>query len=186
MLTDLESLQKQAATGDGRGGKRPGAGRKKADGSPNKSTKIEKPDFTVKSAEQVLQDGPPPDTDLVPPDDPATDLGAISFVVPQNPGALYAGAKARKEAALAAKAELEFRIKAGQYLPREAVRSALATAFQSVAQALRSIPDNLERKLGVPPEVAESVGLAIDEAMGDLSYTLEQMHMENTDVSTQG
>lgn len=183
MLTDLDSLQKQAATGDGRGGRRPGSGRKKADGSPNKSAKVETPDFEVKSAEQVLAEGPPPEDDLVPPADLTSDMGAISFVVPANPGALYAGAKARKEAALAAKAELEFRIKAGQYLPREAVRSALATAFQAVAQSLRSVPDNLERKLGVSPEVAESVGTSIDEAMGELAYSLELIHKENTDVS---
>ena len=98
---------------------------------------------------------------------------------PANPSSLYAGAKARKEAALAAKAELDFRVKAGMYLPREAVKAALATAYQTVAQTLRSIPDNLERKLGVSPEIAEAVGLAIDESMGELAYALERIHTEN-------
>lgn len=183
MLTDLDSLAKQAETGDGRGGKRPGAGRPRADGKRSSKTPIQKPNFEVKTPEELLVDGPPPASDLVPPPDSASDMGAISFVVPQNPGALYAGAKARKEAAHAAKAELEFRIKAGQYLPRDAYRSAMATAFQAVAQALRSIPDNLERKMGVTPEVAEAVGAAIDEAMGDLAYSMEQMHNANIESS---
>lgn len=182
MLTDLESLAAQAETGDGRGGKRPGAGRPRKDGKRSSKTPVEKPDFEVKTPAELLESGPPPASDLVPPEDSTDDAGAISFVVPTNPGALYAGAKARKEAALAAKAELEFRIKSGQYLPREAVRSALATAFQSIAQSLRSIPDNLERKMGVSSEVAEAVGLSIDEAMGDLAYSMEQIHLENTDA----
>ena len=47
-----------------------------------------------------------------------TDMGSLSFSLPDNPVALYAGAKARKEVALAAKAELDFRIRSGAYLPR--------------------------------------------------------------------
>jgi len=186
MLTDLESIQTQVEnTGDGRGGKRPGAGRKRKDGGKTKADAAAdaiKPGFEVKTPKQLLAEGPPPASDLVPPADDGSDMGAISFVVPQNPGALYAGAKARKEAALAAKAELEYRVKAGQYLPREAVKTALATAFQSIAQSLRSIPDNLERMQGVTPEIAELVGTAIDEAMGDLAMEMEKIHNENADL----
>lgn len=180
MLTDLDDIAAQIP-GDGRGGKRPGAGRPKKDGARSSKTPPVKTDIEIRTPDELLADGPPEDK-LVQ-DDPNSDLGAISFVVPTNPGALYAGAKARKEAALAAKAELEFRVKAGLYLPREAIRSALAEAFQTVAQTLRSVPDNLERKLGATPEIAEAVSAAIDEAMGELAYAMEQMHNANADTN---
>lgn len=184
MLTDLKTLADKAIdTGDGRGGKRPGAGRPRKDGV--RPMTAPPPEFEIKTPEQLLMDGPPPPLDIPEAadqdvgDDDSDDHGAIKFTVPANPSSLYAGAKARKEAALAAKAELDFRVKAGMYLPREAVKAALATAYQTVAQTLRSIPDNLERKLGVSPEIAEAVGLAIDESMGELAYALERIHTEN-------
>lgn len=180
MLTDVDELSRRAVTGDGRGGKRPGAGRPRKDGSQPQKV-IPKPDFEVRTPEEILLHGTPPP--LV--TDGTTDMGAIDFTMPNNPVALFAGAKARKEAAHAAKAELEYRVKAGMYLPREAVRSAMATAFQAVAQSLRSIPDNLERKLGVTPELAEAVGVSIDEAMGDLAHELEQIFIENNALSRQ-
>lgn len=180
MLTDLEDIAAQIP-GDGRGGKRPGAGRPKRDGSKSSKTPPVETDMEIRTPDEILSDGPP-DSELVP-EDSNSDLGAISFVVPANPGQLYAGAKARKEAALAAKAELEFRVKAGMYLPREAIKSALAEAFQTVAQSLRSIPDNLERRIGATPEVAEAVSAAIDEAMGELAYAMEQMHTLNADTN---
>lgn len=179
MLTNLEDIADQIP-GDGRGGKRPGAGRPRKDGTASSKTPPVKSSVEVRTPDQLLEDGPP--NDVLVPDGQDADMGALSFVVPHNPGSLYAGAKARKEAAHAAKAELEFRVKAGLYLPREAIKSALAEAYQTVAQALRSIPDNLERKLGVSPDVAEAVSSAIDEAMGELAYAMEQMHSSNVDI----
>lgn len=178
MLTDLETLADRATGGDGRGGKRPGAGRPKKDGKRSSKTPPVESSVEVRDVDAVLNDGPPPPLGIPTPPVVTVDAGAIQFVLPDNPGALYAGAKARKEAAEAAKKELEYRIKAGQYLPRESVKRALAEAFQAVAQGLRSIPDNIERKLGVTPEVAEAVGLYIDEAMADLSYALEQINTQ--------
>ena len=46
----------------------------------------------------------------------------------------FSKARARKEAALADMHELDFKIKAGKYLPREAFRDACATLLSSVAQ----------------------------------------------------
>lgn len=94
-------------------------------------------------------------------------------------GDLYARAKAKKEAYLANLAELEYRTKSGEYVSRDAVRQASATAFAAIAQALRSIPDNLERKLGVTPEVSEAVSLLLDEAMAELASDLQRIHAEN-------
>lgn len=185
MLTDLKDISDQVAA-DGRGGRRPGAGRKGKAGAKAKSeTDKPEPVAEIRSVESLLKDGTPTPLDIPPPEQQEGDHGALNFTLIHSPGAYYATAKARKEMALAAKAELEFRVKSKQYLPREAVRSAMATAFQSVAQALRSIPDNLERKLGVSPEVAETVSSAIDEAMGDLAFALEQMHQEHAEDATE-
>jgi phage terminase Nu1 subunit (DNA packaging protein) len=87
----------------------------------------------------------------------------------------YSKARARNEAAKADHAELDFKIKSGQYVSRVAVRQAAATAFATVAQSMRSIPDNLERTLGLNPEVAAAIGASIDATLADLSETLEMM-----------
>lgn len=189
-MTELEDLAKRAVSGDARGGKRKGAGRPKGTTKKAMAERDEKPPFEVKTQEQLLNDDLPDPLDAdslfgrTPVSDslPETgDHGALPFVLPANAAAIYGGAKAREKVAQAAKAELEYRIKIGQYLPRDAVKSALAEAYQAVAQSLRSVPDNLERKLGVTPEVAELVSVAIDEAMGELAYAMEQIHVENNE-----
>lgn len=91
---------------------------------------------------------------------------------------LYAKARAKKEAFQAQLAELEYKTKSGEYLPRADIRQAAATAYATIAQALRSIPDNLERRLGINAELAEEIGVLIDDAMNDLSSELERMHDE--------
>lgn len=187
MLADVNDIGATVLVG-GRGGKRPGAGRPKLDGSRPKAPPPPVPDFDVFGVDDLLGFGPPPP--LVPPpeysSDSDDDLGGVTMTLPDNPVALYAGARARKEAALAAKAELEFRVKAGLYLPREAVRASLAVTFQTIVQSLRSLPDNLERKLGLSPDAADAIGIAIDEMMGDLSSELERIHTTAYAVSETG
>lgn len=87
----------------------------------------------------------------------------------------YARARARKEVALADKAEMEAEVMAGTLVSRDAVRDAAATAFAAIAQTLQSIPDRLERQEGITLEVAAKVQAAIDAAMEDLSIELERM-----------
>ncbi|MDP2262669.1 MAG: hypothetical protein Q8K24_05870 [Hydrogenophaga sp.] len=96
------------------------------------------------------------------------------YVKPQE-SVDYDKAKARKEAANAAMAEIELEVKTGRYGDRAAFRQASATALSSLVQTLRSIPDNIERKLGVSPEVAQSVGELIDAALDDLADEFEMM-----------
>ncbi|CAG2126893.1 hypothetical protein LMG31506_00225 [Cupriavidus yeoncheonensis] len=84
-------------------------------------------------------------------------------------------ARARNESAKADLNELEFKIKSGEYVARAAVVQATATAYAAIAQALRSLPDNLERRLALDPEVAEEIGRQIDEALGELAGVLEKM-----------
>ena len=87
----------------------------------------------------------------------------------------YDSAKARNETAKAELNELEVKIKTGEYGERAAYRQAAATALASLAQTLRSVPDNLERRLGVSPEVAQEVGDQIDAALDDLASEFEMM-----------
>lgn len=87
----------------------------------------------------------------------------------------YDKARARKEMANAGLAELDLQVKSGMYVARESVRQASATALSSVSQSLRSIPDNIERKLGVSAEVAEEVGRQIDAVLNDLADEFELM-----------
>ncbi|WP_354684434.1 DUF1441 family protein [Cupriavidus necator] len=88
-------------------------------------------------------------------------------------------ARARNESAKADLNELEFKIKSGEYVARVAVVQATATAYAAIAQALRSLPDHLERRLALAPEVAEEIGRQIDEALGELAGVLEKMRGDN-------
>ncbi len=76
----------------------------------------------------------------------------------------YNKAKARNEAAKADMAELDFRIKSGQYVDRAAVQQAGAMVLTTIAQALRTISDNLERK-GVPVDVCVKVDEVINNVL---------------------
>lgn len=72
-------------------------------------------------------------------------------------------------------AELDFQVKSGKYVARADVVQSNATAFATIAQTLRSIPDNLERRLGISPAVAEEIGFMIDEMMNGLADQMERM-----------
>ena len=84
-------------------------------------------------------------------------------------------ARARKEAALAEKAELDLMVSKGQYGDRAAFRQAVAMVISSFVQTMRSIPDNLERRLGISPEVAQAIGTELDESLNNLAYELEMI-----------
>lgn len=71
--------------------------------------------------------------------------------------------------------EFKLAVEQGQYLPREAVRQASATMLAVLAQSLRSLPDNLERRLSLPPEVIESVSKEVDAALAEISAALKSM-----------
>jgi phage terminase Nu1 subunit (DNA packaging protein) len=88
-------------------------------------------------------------------------------------------ARARNESAKADLNELEFKVKSGEYVARSAVVQATATAYAALAQTLRSLPDHLERRLALAPEVAEEIGRQIDEALGELAEVFERMRGED-------
>ena len=86
----------------------------------------------------------------------------------------------RKARAVASKAEadaqqawLDLRVAQKEYLSRSAFREASATLLAELAQGLRSIPDTLERKYGLPPEQVVYVQNTIDAAMQSVAEGLE-------------
>jgi phage terminase Nu1 subunit (DNA packaging protein) len=87
----------------------------------------------------------------------------------------FDAARARNESAKAQMNELELKIKTGEYSSRASFRQATATAMAALAQTLRSVPDNLERKLGVAPETAAEVGAQIDAALNDIANEFQMM-----------
>lgn len=93
----------------------------------------------------------------------------------------FDAARARNESAKADLNELDLAIKRGEYVLRSAVQEATATALSALAQTLRSVPDNLERKLGVSPELALEVGIQIDAALNDVAAKFEEMGDEGPD-----
>ena len=86
----------------------------------------------------------------------------------------------RKARAVASKAEadaqqawLDLKVSQKEYLSRSAFREASATLLAELAQGLRSIPDTLERKYGLPPEQVVYVQNTIDAAMQSVAEGLE-------------
>ncbi|SPC17383.1 hypothetical protein CO2235_90257 [Cupriavidus oxalaticus] len=84
-------------------------------------------------------------------------------------------ARARNERAKADLNELEFKIKSGEYVSRAAVVQATATAYSTIAQTLRSLPDHLERRLALAPDIAEEIGRQVDESLAELADVFERM-----------
>lgn len=83
--------------------------------------------------------------------------------------------KARNEAAKAGLNELELKAKLGEYVPRAMVVQLVATAYATLAQTLRSVPDNLERTHGLQPDICEAVGGAIDSALNDIAEQFKML-----------
>jgi phage terminase Nu1 subunit (DNA packaging protein) len=96
------------------------------------------------------------------------------YVKPQ-PVQDFETARARNELAKAKINEIEAKVKADEYVERAAVRQAAATAMSSIAQTLRSIPDLLERRLGIDPTLAEEIGRQIDESLNELAEEFRLM-----------
>lgn len=78
----------------------------------------------------------------------------------------------------AKQAELDYRKDAGEYLSRSAFREASSTLLAEVAQALRSLPDILERKCNLLPDQITLVERAIDDTLLSLSQGLEKFTEE--------
>lgn len=73
-----------------------------------------------------------------------------------------------------------------ELIPAAEVEQAVATAFAALAQDLRAIPDNLERKAGVAPAVAERVEAEILDAMDAMADRLAALAPVGGEADEQG
>lgn len=85
----------------------------------------------------------------------------------------YNSARARVEQFKAKNYELEYLKNLGALVSRAAVQSASATAMASFAQSMRSMQDDMERKLNLAPEVVEAIGNYVDDALAQLAQGFE-------------
>lgn len=92
---------------------------------------------------------------------------------------------AAKEEVLAKKVALEFEIMQGNFLPRDSIISAMAKAFSTCSQGIRSIPDLLERRLGLDPVICVRIGEILDESLAGLHTDLEGMLMSDAEREAQ-
>ncbi len=83
--------------------------------------------------------------------------------------------RARHEAIKADQREFKLQQERGEYVSRAAQQQASSTLLALVAQSLRSIPDNLERTLALPPATVEAIAVAIDSALAELAAGLRTM-----------
>lgn len=95
--------------------------------------------------------------------------------VPTPIAADFDAARARNEAAKAGLNEHKLQVERGDYIPRDAVRQASSTALSVLTQALRSLPDTLERTLSLDPEVVEAIAVQIDATLTDCARAFEAM-----------
>ena len=102
--------------------------------------------------------------------------------VPSDDRLDYEAARARNESAKADLNELDLAIKRGEYVPRAEVQAATATALSALSQTLRSVPDNLERTLGLSPGIAQEVGRQIDAALDDMATRFEELTVQAIEV----
>ena len=89
--------------------------------------------------------------------------------------AIYDEERAEHERVKREQREFALARERGEYLPREVQRQAAATALAVLTQALRSIPDNLERTMSLAPEVVEAVAVQIDAALSEVATAFRAM-----------
>ena len=72
------------------------------------------------------------------------------------------------------RAEFDFEVQKGNYVPRDVVRQATATIFSGMVQTMRSLSDNLERQ-GVAPELCVKVDAAVNEVLAQVGQDLQMI-----------
>lgn len=69
----------------------------------------------------------------------------------------------------------DLQIKDRELIPVGEVERVVATAFSAIAQGLRSLPDNIERRTGCTPEIIEAIDMALDAEMNALADKLTEL-----------
>jgi len=83
-------------------------------------------------------------------------------MTPQDRKAWYEGEARRRE----------MQVKDRELIPAPEVEQVVATAFAAIAQGLRSLPDNIERRTGCGHDVLEAIETALDAEMNALADRL--------------
>lgn len=152
---------------DGRGGRRPGAGRPK--GARNIDV-LEAENLAARAARDqhgeidLFGDGAGVPPALEPSGGPAEPLSVR-----------MARAKVAKEEQAARLTQLKADELEGQLVSRDAVGRGIATALATLAQGIRGIPDLLERKHALDPHLVQVIADELDDMLGTLATALGEV-----------
>ena len=100
------------------------------------------------------------------PTDPADDA---------NPYVDHKRAQADHERLKIEERQFELEVRRRLHVEVAAVQQAAATAMAALAQTMRSLPDLLERRCGLPPEGVRLVGQTVDEVLASAAASLQAM-----------
>jgi phage terminase Nu1 subunit (DNA packaging protein) len=75
----------------------------------------------------------------------------------------------------------ELQVRDRELIPAAEVEQVVATAFAAIAQDIRAIPDNLERRLGIDSAVAEAVEGVLFETMDAIADRLASLAPVSTE-----
>jgi hypothetical protein len=84
----------------------------------------------------------------------------------------YTEARAQHERCKAELAQLTVDVKSGKLIPADEVERVVSTAFATISQAIRSIPDNIERQTSPGADVIEAIERITDESLNALADQL--------------
>nr|WP_227176143.1 DUF1441 family protein [Marinobacter sp. CA1] len=69
----------------------------------------------------------------------------------------------------------ELQVQDRELIPSAEVERVVATAFSAIAQGLRGLPDNIERRTGCTPEIVEAIEHTLDAEMEALADKLVEL-----------
>lgn len=76
----------------------------------------------------------------------------------------------------------DLQVRDRELIPAEEVGKVVATSFSAIAQTIRALPDNLERRYALPPEVVEGIERTLDEALDGLADHLAVLAIVDTET----
>lgn len=69
----------------------------------------------------------------------------------------------------------ELQLQDRELIPASEVEHCVARAFSTLAQGLRSVPDNIERRTGCAPELIEAIEIALESEMSAIADMLSEL-----------
>jgi hypothetical protein len=165
--------------------RKPGGGMKRLDGLPNKGElkKMAQAKSTLSEEDRInamldIDDDEPkkPNPKVVLVDGVAYDATVMGAIVAERRdlGLKMDRAKLNTEEIKAEAQRFDYEVRRRQYVLRDAVRIASARHHSEMVQALRMIPDRIEHKFQLDPEVIELIGQEIDAALHAFSEAMKE------------